>query len=161
MAALVAGVGGVGAAAGLLAGPSPLALINITPSEPLGVYVRTGGRPAVERLVAFRPPAISARVGDGRLGRYHSFLKAVAAASGDEVCSDGRSASINGVSAGTVVQADSVGRPLPRWIGCRRLGAGEVFVLSNRVPNSFDSRYFGPVSLAAVIGVYRPLWTLR
>ncbi len=39
------------------------------------------------------------------------------------------------------------------------MAADEYFVFSNRVPNSFDSRYFGPISRAAILGVYRPLVT--
>jgi type IV secretory pathway protease TraF len=36
---------------------------------------------------------------------------------------------------------------------CRRLEPGELFLLSVTNPASFDSRYFGPVSASAVIGV--------
>ncbi len=39
------------------------------------------------------------------------------------------------------------------------MASDEYFVFSDRVPNSFDSRYFGPISRAAIIGVYRPLFT--
>ena len=46
---------------------------------------------------------------------------------------------------------------LPRWNGCRRLHNGEVFVFSDRIPNSFDSRYFGPVNRAEIVGVFRPV----
>ena len=111
------------------------------------------------RLIAFAPPAASALVGDGRLARLHSFLKEVAAVDGDQVCSDGRIARAAAGPAAPVAQNDGRGRPLPHWVGCRRLGTGEVFVLSTRVRNSFDSRYFGPIPLRSVIGTYRPLWT--
>jgi type IV secretory pathway protease TraF len=30
-------------------------------------------------------------------------------------------------------------------------------MFSDRVPNSFDSRYYGPVQRAAMLGVYVPL----
>jgi conjugative transfer signal peptidase TraF len=160
-AGVAAGVGVLAAASGPLAGPAPLGLINITPSEPPGLYARTQWTPALDRLIAFVPPRAAGQVGDGRLARLHSFLKRVAAVDGDQVCSDGRVTRINGVFAGDVAQVDSLGRALPHWIGCRRLARNEVFVLSNRVANSFDSRYFGPVQLSAVIGVYRPIWTAR
>jgi type IV secretory pathway protease TraF len=39
------------------------------------------------------------------------------------------------------------------------MASDEYFVFSDRVANSFDSRYFGPISKAAIIGVYRPLIT--
>ena len=57
-----------------------------------------------------------------------------------------------------VLRADRLGRPLPSWRQCRRLRPGELFLLSRTNPASFDSRYFGPVSASAVIGVARPVW---
>ena len=38
------------------------------------------------------------------------------------------------------------------------LGSGEFFLLMEGVPDSFDSRYFGPVRLDAVIGRLALLW---
>ena len=49
------------------------------------------------------------------------------------------------------------GRPLPSWQHCRPLAEGELFLLSVTNPASFDSRYFGPVSASAVIGVAHPV----
>ena len=49
-------------------------------------------------------------------------------------------------------------RPLPSLQLCRRLQPGELFLLSATNPASFDSRYFGPVSAFAVIGVAHPIW---
>ena len=65
---------------------------------------------------------------------------------------------IDGVPSAAVLPADRWGRPLPSWSQCRRLRPGELFLLSVTNPASFDSRYFGPVSVAAVIGVARPVW---
>ena len=65
---------------------------------------------------------------------------------------------IDGVPSAAVLSADRWGRPLPSWPQCRRLRPGELFLLSATNPASFDSRYFGPVSAAAVIGVARPVW---
>jgi hypothetical protein len=52
-------------------------------------------------------------------------------------------------------------RALPHWSACRRLKAQEVFLLSSYSPFSFDSRYFGPVERASVMGRAVPLWTWR
>jgi hypothetical protein len=54
---------------------------------------------------------------------------------------------------------DGRGRPLSAWQQCRRLHDGELFLLSATNPASFDSRYFGPVAVSAVIGSAQPLWT--
>jgi len=48
---------------------------------------------------------------------------------------------------------------LPQWSACRTLKTQELFLLSSYSPFSFDSRYFGPVKRAAVIGQAIPLWT--
>jgi hypothetical protein len=47
----------------------------------------------------------------------------------------------------------------PAWQQCRRLHDGELFLLSATNPASFDSRYFGPIAVSAVIGSAQPLWT--
>jgi type IV secretory pathway protease TraF len=48
---------------------------------------------------------------------------------------------------------------LPVWRGCRRIAAGEVFLMNGNVPDSLDGRYFGPLAVSAVIGRARPVWT--
>ena len=86
------------------------------------------------------------------------LLKRVGAVAPQEVCVIGGSVRIDGVPSAAVLSADRWGRPLPSWSQCRRLRPGELFLLSVTNPASFDSRYFGPVSAAAVIGVARPVW---
>jgi type IV secretory pathway protease TraF len=43
------------------------------------------------------------------------------------------------------------------WRGCRRLAAGEL-VGYGQSPDSYDSRYLGPIEEAQLWGVYRPVW---
>ena len=86
------------------------------------------------------------------------LLKRVGAVAPQEVCIADGKVRIDGVPSAAVLSADRWGRPLPSWPQCRRLRPGELFLLSATNPASFDSRYFGPVSAAAVIGVARPVW---
>ena len=86
------------------------------------------------------------------------LLKRVGAVAPQEVCIADGKVRIDGVPSAAVLSADRWGRPLPSWSQCRRLRPGELFLLSVTNPASFDSRYFGPVSVAAVIGVARPVW---
>jgi type IV secretory pathway protease TraF len=39
------------------------------------------------------------------------------------------------------------------------LSAGQVLLMSDHNPLSFDARYFGPVSEATLRGVVAPIWT--
>ncbi|MBE5528075.1 peptidase [Laribacter hongkongensis] len=86
------------------------------------------------------------------------LLKRVGAVATQEVCIADGSVRIDGVPSAAVLSADRRGRPLPSWPQCRRLRPGELFLLSVTNPSSFDSRYFGPVSATAVIGIARPVW---
>jgi len=99
--------------------------------------------------------------GDGRMGYLHRvpILKEIAAGEGDVVCTQGGTLSINGRWRAPVLAQDPRGRSLPQWRGCRELGSGEFFVFSNRIPNSFDSRYYGPVKTPEIVGVFEPLMT--
>jgi hypothetical protein len=55
------------------------------------------------------------------------------------------------------LDADSLGRPMPVWKGCRVLTEGEFFLAMTDVPASLDSRYFGPVTYADILGRVEPL----
>ena len=141
----------------LTAGHGPTLLLNRTPSEPLGLYLRTSEtvRPGV--MVAFRTPDPAFPYADRHMAYLHRrpLLKRVAAGPGDRVCTRGDTLVINGLTRAPIQRWDREGRALPRWSGCRPLRADEVFVFSARVPNSFDSRYYGPVNRGAILGVYR------
>jgi conjugative transfer signal peptidase TraF len=136
---------------------------NSSQSEPPGLYVRAAHE-AVTRgtLAAFPAPATAYPYADQRLSflRHIPIIKAVAAASGDLVCTRGGVLTINGERRSEVLTKDAQGATLPQWNGCRTLRAGEFFAFSNRVRNSFDSRYFGPVAVSSAV-VYRPLFTFR
>jgi type IV secretory pathway protease TraF len=54
---------------------------------------------------------------------------------------------------------DGDGHRLPIWRGSRVLGADEFFVFSDRIPNSFDSRCYGPIERGQVESVRQPLLT--
>jgi conjugative transfer signal peptidase TraF len=125
-----------------------------SPSRPLPSSLRVGSIV----LVAL-PADVSALAAQrGYLPARILLLKRVGAVAPQEVCNTGNSVSIDGVPSAAVLPADRWGRPLPSWQQCRQLRPGELFLLSATNPASFDSRYFGPVSAAAVVGIARPVW---
>lgn len=114
----------------------------------------------VGSIVLTRLPADAAALAAqrGYLPTRVPLLKRVGAMAPQEVCIVGGSVRIDGVPSAAVLPADRLGRPLPSWPQCRQLRPGELFLLSVTNPASFDSRYFGPVSASAVIGVAHPVW---
>ncbi|MBD3833518.1 MAG: S26 family signal peptidase [Brevundimonas sp.] len=136
-----------------------LALINESPSLPRGVYVRTSA-PEIGRgaVVAIRQPEI-VRTYLARQGMPAEvrLIKRVAATGGDTVCSDGRWL-IAPMRTVRIHARDRSGVALPAWRGCRRLAPDERLLLGD-TPASLDSRYFGPVRIAQIEGVYRETLT--
>ena len=87
------------------------------------------------------------------------ILKRIGAVAPQSVCVRDRVVRIDGAIVATVLSHDGVHRSLPTWKHCRPLVEGELFLLSDTHPASFDSRYFGPIAASAVLGIARPLWT--
>ncbi|WP_291475340.1 S26 family signal peptidase [Acidovorax sp.] len=94
----------------------------------------------------------------GYLPQQVPLLKRVGAVAPQRVCIIGQALRIDGHTVATILRADRLGRSLHGWQQCRRLQAGEIFLLSVTNPASFDSRYFGPVRTPDVIGTAHPLW---
>ena len=86
------------------------------------------------------------------------LVKRIVATRGDVVCTAGNAISINGRLVAKRLSRDRLGRPLPTWSGCQLLNSGEAFLLMEGHADSFDSRFFGAVPTAAIIGRLVPLW---
>jgi conjugative transfer signal peptidase TraF len=138
-----------------------LLLWNASASAPRGLYLLRRAAPLeAGELVAVTPPQQLARWLASRsyLPVGVPLLKHIAALPGQTVCRKGNTVTIDGAVVARTLRQDHLDRLLPIWDGCRRLRAGEVFLL-NSVADSMDGRYFGPLPLAAVAAQAIPLWT--
>jgi conjugative transfer signal peptidase TraF len=133
----------------------PSLVWNFSPSLPVGLYRIGQADWRVGDIVAIRPEKnLDPLYASGALARDRLLLKRILAAGGDMVCRTGETISTNGVSLATVVSEAS--SHLPAWRGCAELPDGFIFVMGDH-PRSLDSRYFGPLSAGAVVGVIEPL----
>lgn len=142
--------------------PSPILLWNTTSSAPVGLYlVRKPGAPRVGQLVAARPPDRWAAWMDlrGYLPRGVPLVKTIEAVSGQLVCRHEDEVTVDGRLLVSARRLDRLGRPLPVWTGCRRLGGDELLLLNIAAPHSLDGRYFGVSRRGNVIGGLQPIWT--
>lgn len=173
--ALLTGLGAiaiaVAIAAALLLSGSRLCL---SPSAPPGLYVPSDlplERGAWVQLCMPEPV-----VSFGRERGYHPsgwpparcsdgsapVLKRLAAVAGDLVEVGEQGVAVNGVLLPHTrpLPVDSAGRPLPWLAGLRlRVPEGECWVYSDTIPNSWDSRYYGPLPASAIVGQMRPVVT--
>ncbi|HWU62653.1 MAG TPA: conjugative transfer signal peptidase TraF [Ensifer sp.] len=143
--------------------------LNLTPSEPLGLWrIEKPGRPIEVGDLIFICPPPTAMFEEARRRGYlrrglcdHGFaplIKTVAALPGqhvevtDRVVIDGRS-----LAASVVRKADGEGRTITPYPG------GVVppghFFLHSSFASSYDSRYFGPVPDSGLLGLARPILT--
>ena len=136
-------------------------LWNASASVPLGLYTIT----PVDHLkvgdhVAIDPPEPLAEflAARGYLPRGVPLLKTVAALPGQRVCRIDGKIIVDGNAIGEAREHDLLGRELPVWQGCRRIAPGDVFLMNAAVSDSFDGRYFGPISATAILGQAHPLW---
>lgn len=141
--------------------------INHTASLPTGLWrVSPITRPIARGdIVNFCPPdtpIFRLARGRGYIGQgacpegYEPLLKPVAAVAGDVVEISAGGISVNGekINQSAVLGTDQQGRAMPRQRpGMVVVATGELWLISNYNPASFDSRYFGAVPIGQVAGI--------
>lgn len=164
--ALCASLGIAALAAPALHGPAARWVYNPSDSVPRGWYRIEPFDPShpalhVGDIVLARLPAEAAALAAqrGYLPERIPLLKRIGAMAPQRMCIAQRAVYVDDVPVALAREADGLGRSLPLWSHCRALRAGELFLLSATNPASFDSRYFGPIDAAAVLGRAQPMWT--
>ena len=156
---------GVLACLGALWLHAPISLLyNPSTSVARGWYlIVPATRLKVGVLVIARLPVWAARLAAARgyLPITVPVIKRIAARGGEYVCERAGILSIERRPVARALTADSAGRPLPAWRGCRDLRTKEFLLLGEGAADSYDSRYFGPIAASAIMGRAIPLWTWR
>jgi signal peptidase I len=116
-------------------------VVNLTNSEPTGLYLRVPGEPERGGMVALR-----------------SLMKHVVAVPGDVVTVTALGTYVNGqLIPHSAIPATAKGyRPFP--FGAYTLHPGQYWLLGTS-PDSWDSRYIGPVPIDLIEGSVEPVWT--
>jgi conjugative transfer signal peptidase TraF len=138
----------------------PRLVYNASDSVPVGWYRISPANSLVpgDLVLVYLPLEVRSLAAQrGYLPSKVPLLKTVAAVAPQRVCVQGSQVRIDGVVVARRMRWDRQGRALPTCQTCRRLVGDELFLLSSN-PESFDSRYFGPVSANTVIGRAQPLW---
>ncbi len=162
----------VAAVAGIAGAWASGVRINLTPSMPLGLW-QVSGAADVRRgaaAVVCTPRGDATRVGRerGYIGPgacpngTEPLLKVVAAVAGDTVAVTPDGLAVNGEALpGTGRRThDTAGRELRAWpAGIYTVQPGTAWVVTP-APDSWDSRYWGPVQAGDVLGTARPMAVL-
>jgi conjugative transfer signal peptidase TraF len=143
--------------------------INLTPSEPLGLWrvVPLDRTVAVNDLVFICPPPTAAMREARARGYFRSgscpggvapLIKMVIAVAGQRV-EIGASVAVDGrtISSSSLARRDGKGRPLARFPS-GTVQRENVFVHSP-FPGSYDSRYFGPLPASGILGLAQEVLT--
>jgi len=154
------GLVGVTATLDFMVRPAPRLVWNASASAPVGLWsivpdapIRRGDMVLAHVPATIRPLSASRHYIPANV----PLLKRIAAQNGDAVCAMEEQLYVNGEPVAKRLVHDRAGRILPRWEGCEMLRGGRLLLLMDR-PDSFDSRYFGPVGADAIIGKATPLW---
>jgi conjugative transfer signal peptidase TraF len=135
----------------------------------VGLYLETGKVAQKGDLVFVslpNSPAIAMARERGYLSiaycNVDHLLKRLAAVAGDHVTIDSSGVSVNGVLLpnSSPLPSDAGGRPLEAFLlSDYILEPGQVLIMSEYNPASFDSRYFGPIDQTAIESVVWPVLT--
>jgi conjugative transfer signal peptidase TraF len=149
--------------------------VNTTPSMPIGLWASGSAH-----TVLTRGDVVTVCLPGGAVLRQamqrgyiatgtcphgaEPLVKPVAAVSGDLVTVSANGIDVNAtpIANTAALPRDEAGRVLhPIPAASYRVGPEDVWLLSGHDPRSFDSRYFGAVPVANVLGIAHPLWVLR
>lgn len=145
--------------------------LNTTRSIPLGLYRMSADPIVTGAYVLWCPPDRSefdlakerGYIGAGFCpGGYGYMMKKVVASAHDVVSVTDDGVMINGMlmPESLPMEADSMGRPLPRFrVTGHVLASSELLLMSDTNGRSFDARYFGPVHRAQIQSFIHPVWT--
>ena len=146
-------------------------VINFTPSMPIGLW-RVENSVNIVRdgvvLVCFpkefsKTPVISENdnlVSGSCKNGYAPLLKEVRGMPGDTITISKQNVRINdkSIHASITRTRNAQGKAITHMpFGMHVLGKDEYWVLSNQHPNSFDSRYFGPIKNSWIVGIAKPV----
>ncbi|MVA22802.1 conjugative transfer signal peptidase TraF [Agrobacterium vitis] len=167
---LLAGVGG------MIAGLAAIAYmggfrLNLTPSEPLGLWrIMALQRPVEVGNLVFICPPVTASFEEARRrgyvrsglcpGGFAPLIKTVAALPGQHI-EIGANVTVDGrpLASSIVRASDGEGRPItPFKTGIVPL---RNLYLHSSFASSYDSRYFGPVPDTGLLGLARPVVTFH
>lgn len=142
--------------------------INLTPSEPIGVWRLHRGAPHVGDFVMLCPPLTRPYPFLERgtcPGGVMPFLKEIVAGPGARIRETARGVAVNGrvlAHSAPLRIAPGYGTVLPRQYGAWQLPRHAYWTYGTGDPRrSFDSRYFGPVPQRDFLGVATPVWVWR
>lgn len=142
--------------------------VNASPSLPIGIYRTTSDKSA--KLVEFCPAEPFASLSASRSYRgkgtcgdgAEPLMKPIAAVAGDTIDISADGVAINGklLANSAPRPLDTKNRKLQPWpFGEYQVTPGTIWVISSFNARSFDSRYFGPISIASVRCHLKPLIT--
>jgi conjugative transfer signal peptidase TraF len=147
--------------------------INLTASMPLGIWKKSTVIQVGSYIAACIPPdtpAAKAAIERGYIppgqcpGGLAPLLKRVAALPGDSVYLTDEAVYINGspLPNSRTQAVDSKKRSIPPFPrGNYRVLPGQCWLFATTHPNSFDSRYFGPVQESSVVNSLLPVATFE
>ena len=134
----------------------PKFLYNPSPSAPIGWYkiVPQESYQVGETVAAWLPAHAEKLASErGYLPDDITIIKSIIAGPGDQYCVETGRLLIAGHQPLDIFSSDSQGRDMPVMSeGCRRLSGQEYLLISERIKQSFDSRYFGPVAQSDILG---------
>ncbi|WHO77311.1 conjugative transfer signal peptidase TraF [Rhizobium sp. BT03] len=144
--------------------------LNLTPSEPLGLWrIESPSRAIAAGDLVFVCPPEAPLFEEARRRSYLArglcsggvapLIKSVAALPGQHV-EIGKEVRIDGrlLPSSCLRRTDGVGRPLTAFAG-GIVPPGTLY-LHSRFASSYDSRYFGPIPETGLLGLARPVLTV-